>query len=62
MHALEVSVYDIEVVDVVASEKEREPYVPVSLPSCSKHYHIMHVCSLLKEHCACEGGAESCHL
>lgn len=35
--------------------------MPVGLSPSSEDYHIVHVVPLLKEHCACECGAERCY-
>lgn len=60
--AAEVAVYDVEVVDVWASEEEGQAYVPVGLFACAEDDDVVNVLPLLKQHCAREGGAESSYL
>jgi hypothetical protein len=61
MHMLKIAIYDIEMVDVFPTKKERETYVPVGLSPGSKDNHVVHIVPFLKKHRACERSAESCY-
>lgn len=56
--ALEVAIYDVQMVDFVAAQEEGESDMPVGLLACTKYNDVVDVVALLEEHGAGEGSAE----
>lgn len=58
VNAFEVAVDDVEVVNIRAAQEQGESDVPVGLLACAEDDDVVDVVPFLKQHGACEGGAE----
>jgi hypothetical protein len=60
--AFEITMYDVEVVNVRASQQQGEPNVPIGLFARPKDNDVMYILPFLKKHRARERRPESCDL